>query len=501
MGQVCCTSSEDRAKFEADGTSEPKLMFECGVQTTPLPSELPVSDQQHAVPACPAVVAVQEPTVATQEKRATGEEEPSAQKGDDQCNPSGLTQADIHAAHNGWVSAIAPGLTYADIHAVQKSWVSATAIGVETVGILLFSNIFKLAPQTLHLFSFKDTPDLYESDKLKRHANKVVGTVGVAVAGLTDLDNLVPLLQSLGQRHVPYGVLPSHYDVIGQALIATLKTGLGDAFTPSLEESWVKVYTLVAKTMQRDSYPVATASVDAKKASKKKGDDNGKTKRDDTKRKTMTPFKKKTDDRRKSGDLGKKEAHQKDSQEKVPKEKPADMESTGDGVSTSGAMSTTGAMSSSGDVDMETKRIALAAVWKKMSAQDKKQKGEALLAAAKKGNTSEIESLLNQGASPNCVTNEGWSALHSAAQGGKRDMLDILLSYGADPTLQIKLGDWGFTPLHLAAREGHKEIVRALVKADKKGIALRTKNLQGKLPSDLARESIANYLIKKMGDK
>jgi len=138
---------------------------------------------------------------------------------------------------------------------------------------------------------------------------------------------------------------------------------------------------------------------------------------------------------------------------------------------------------------------------KKMSAQDKKQKGEALLAAAKKGNTSEIESLLNQGASPNCVTNEGWIALHSAAQGGKRDMLDILLSYGADPTLQIKLGDWGFTPLHLAAREGHKEIVRPLVKADKKGIALRTKNLQGKLPSDLARESIANYLIKKMGDK
>lgn len=34
-------------------------------------------------------------------------------------------------------------------------------------------------------------------------------------------------MQALDKRHVPYGVLPAHYDVVGQALLATLEGGLG----------------------------------------------------------------------------------------------------------------------------------------------------------------------------------------------------------------------------------------------------------------------------------
>ena len=42
----------------------------------------------------------------------------------------------------------------------------------------------------------------------------------VAVKGLADLDKLVPVLQGLGTKHVQYGVIPEHYDVVGQALLA-----------------------------------------------------------------------------------------------------------------------------------------------------------------------------------------------------------------------------------------------------------------------------------------
>lgn len=46
------------------------------------------------------------------------------------------------------------------------------------------------------------------------------------------------------------GVLPAHYDVVGQALLATLGAGLGDAFTPDVKQAWTTVYGVVADTMK-----------------------------------------------------------------------------------------------------------------------------------------------------------------------------------------------------------------------------------------------------------
>ena len=68
-------------------------------------------------------------------------------------------------------------------------------LGEETVGVLLFKEIFKIAPGALALFSFKDEDPLYESPKLKKHAIYVVKTVGKAVDSVHDLGPLVPVLQ------------------------------------------------------------------------------------------------------------------------------------------------------------------------------------------------------------------------------------------------------------------------------------------------------------------
>lgn len=94
-----------------------------------------------------------------------------------------------------------------------------------------------------------------------------------AVKGLSDLDKLVPILQALGTKHVGYGVLPRvpasvrgiarcptppvcspHYDVVGQALIATLGDALGDKFTDDVKAAWVAVYGIIQKTMIGDNY-------------------------------------------------------------------------------------------------------------------------------------------------------------------------------------------------------------------------------------------------------
>ena len=130
----------------------------------------------------------------------------------------------------------------------------------EAAGIILFKHIFRIAPQALPLFSFgrvegaEVNDALFENDDLKAHATKVVATVATAVGMLTKLDELVPILTSLGTKHVGYGVVPEHYAVVGEALIATLSDALGDAFDAETKSAWVAVYGIVQKTMIGDNY-------------------------------------------------------------------------------------------------------------------------------------------------------------------------------------------------------------------------------------------------------
>jgi len=132
---------------------------------------------------------------------------------------------------------------------VTNTW-ALVAENLEGNGVAFFRNVFRIAPEALQLFSFRDVVNLYESPQLKAHATKVMSTVGVAVAGLQDIGKLVPVLSMLGKKHLAYGVLPAHYDVVGQALLETLEAGLGEHWTPAAAHAWATVYGTVADVMK-----------------------------------------------------------------------------------------------------------------------------------------------------------------------------------------------------------------------------------------------------------
>ena len=67
---------------------------------------------------------------------------------------------------------------------------------------------------------------------------------------LDRIEQLLPVVQSLGTRHVSYGVRDKDYDTVGQALLWTLRKGLGEAFTPDVELAWANVYATLASAMQ-----------------------------------------------------------------------------------------------------------------------------------------------------------------------------------------------------------------------------------------------------------
>ena len=102
------------------------------------------------------------------------------------------------------------------------SWQLVEAMGLETVGCLLFKNIFALAPEALQLFSFREEKDLYNSKAYKKHCRFVMEAIRAAVEELDDADALVRQLKRLGKSHTGLGVVSVHYDVVGKALMQTL---------------------------------------------------------------------------------------------------------------------------------------------------------------------------------------------------------------------------------------------------------------------------------------
>lgn len=89
-------------------------------------------------------------------------------------------------------------------------------------GMKLFEEIFAIAPGALDLFSFKDEWGKGESEAVNDHVLAVVTHVAKAVSKLEDSSTLVPILRKLGKKHAEYGILPAHYDVVGQAVVRTI---------------------------------------------------------------------------------------------------------------------------------------------------------------------------------------------------------------------------------------------------------------------------------------
>ena len=118
-----------------------------------------------------------------------------------------------------------------------------------------FAKVVPIAPQAAELFYGKlfeldpELKPLFKGDMTEQGA-KLMKMIGTAVNGLTDLEAIVPAVQDLGKRHVGYGVVDSHYDTVGEALLWTLDQGLGPDFTDEVEAAWTEVYGLLAGVMK-----------------------------------------------------------------------------------------------------------------------------------------------------------------------------------------------------------------------------------------------------------
>ena len=130
-------------------------------------------------------------------------------------------------------------MTPEQIALVQDSFKSVAPIA-DTAADLFYGRLFEVAPQLRPMFP----QDMSEQKK------KLMQMIGVAVNSLHQIETIVEPVQDLGHRHVGYGVKDEHYEIVGGALLWTLGQGLGDAFTPEVEEAWAEAYGLLATVMK-----------------------------------------------------------------------------------------------------------------------------------------------------------------------------------------------------------------------------------------------------------
>lgn len=131
-------------------------------------------------------------------------------------------------------------LSAKEITLVRETLKPVVALG-DGAAAAFYARLFELDPSLKSLFSQTD---------MKEQGKKLLAMIGSAVGSLDKLGDIVPAVQRLGKRHVGYGVTPAHYDTVGKALIDTLKTALGDQFSPAAEKAWGKTYGILAATMQ-----------------------------------------------------------------------------------------------------------------------------------------------------------------------------------------------------------------------------------------------------------
>lgn len=129
-------------------------------------------------------------------------------------------------------------MTPHQIDLVQQSFGHVVPIP-DQVAAHFYDRLFRLAPQVRPLFK----------NDMRAQGRKLVLTLATVVDGLDRLDAILPVARELAIRHVGYGVQPAHYDMVGAALIDTLRDMLGAEFDPETEAAWAEAYQIVAGAM------------------------------------------------------------------------------------------------------------------------------------------------------------------------------------------------------------------------------------------------------------
>lgn len=136
---------------------------------------------------------------------------------------------------------------------VIKSTVPVLEVHGVAITKTFYSNLLKDNPSLLNIFN--------QTNQTKgRQQGALANTVYAAAQHIENLEPIVPVVVQIAHKHVSLGVLPEHYPIVGQYLLAAIKEVLGDAATDEIIDAWGKAYGVIADifiSVEEDLYKAA----------------------------------------------------------------------------------------------------------------------------------------------------------------------------------------------------------------------------------------------------
>lgn len=121
---------------------------------------------------------------------------------------------------------------------VRQSWAEIMPMRKQ-VCVDFYQRLFACYPELRPLFK----------GDMERQTGLFVTMINTVVSALENPDPVVPLIKTVGARHVGYGVTAADYDKFANALLGAFEHALGDSFTPEIRAAWSDVYARLARTM------------------------------------------------------------------------------------------------------------------------------------------------------------------------------------------------------------------------------------------------------------
>jgi len=139
-------------------------------------------------------------------------------------------------------------MDYNTISRVTETWETCRRRGKnfeDEVGTLMLKKLFELQPKTKSVFGFDKDQEPEVGDKhTSVHAHTVVSMFDSVLQMLgPDTELLEDILKQVGKRHKDFGVSPSYFPYMGQALEYAIQETIGTArFKDEHKEAWDEVY-------------------------------------------------------------------------------------------------------------------------------------------------------------------------------------------------------------------------------------------------------------------
>lgn len=129
-------------------------------------------------------------------------------------------------------------MTPQEIKLLKASYAQVQPIA-EQAAELFYTRLFSIAPSVKPLFH----------NDMRTQGRMLLASIGLVVKNLDQPERITDMVTKMGQRHATYGARPEHYPVVGEALLWTLKQGLGEGFTPAHAKVWAEAYQILADMM------------------------------------------------------------------------------------------------------------------------------------------------------------------------------------------------------------------------------------------------------------